>query len=776
MPRALARAVLADLRHHRLQTALVFVILVAATLALSLAVMVQRLTAGPFDRLMRETNGAHVWFTAESGVDLASIAALDGVSAVNGPFPLANAPLAGERGGPAAELGIDLLAQPAVLPPAGRPLVVEGRWLEAGDEIVLDPQLARFFRLRPGDTLTLAGPDGPIPLSVAGFAMHIASWQADGDGLSHRPAGYVLPETLGRIAPDRTSWRSVLGVRLRDPSAGGAFAAEALAALGGGAGVRTTEWQDLRDAATADAEINVVLLGVFSVFALLAGGLVIANAVAGRVLAQYREIGLLKAVGFTPGGVLVLFLIQNLAIGLAASGLGLLIGALLAPLFEDDLSALLQTTPVASVAPLPLLRVLLAVEGAVALATIVPAVRAAKVSTVQAITVGFTRVYRDGSRLARAAARLGLPLPAVIGLKDVFARPLRAWVTVAALALTVVTMTFSLGLDATMRSILDHPERWGMPYDLVVTASGVPAAEVERLLTEGADVESFVGRLELEGRADGSGATFAAIALAGDVGLYDAAVPEGRLFAAPGEAVVGQALLDTIGLAVGHEVRVWVDGAPLDLRIVGRVVDTEDDGKIMLFGLDTYRAAADPAAVPTEYGVQLEPGAFVFGAMRDLSRASNGRVRAFPAEIGAEDEVVQIRSILLLLNLILVVIGVVNLLSTTMLGVRERVRDVGILKAIGMTPAEVVRSVLVGVGALTVLAVAVGIPLGLLVTRLLFAELGRRVGVGSGLGVMPGWLGLATLPPAAVLIGVAGGIVPARRAAGLRVTEALRYE
>jgi putative ABC transport system permease protein len=162
--------------------------------------------------------------------------------------------------------------------------------------------------------------------------------------------------------------------------------------------------------------------------------------------------------------------------------------------------------------------------------------------------------------------------------------------------------------------------------------------------------------------------------------------------------------------------------------------------------------------------------------MDRLTDAAGGRVRVWPMDLGAEDDAAKIRAILVVLNLALVAVAVVNLLSTTMLGVRERFRDLGIGKAVGLTPVQVLAGVLVGVGAVALVAVVAGIPLGLAATRWLYDELGRQTGTGAGVGVMPGWLDLALLLPVVVGLALLGGIGPARRAAGLRVAAALRYE
>ena len=54
------------------------------------------------------------------------------------------------------------------------------------------------------------------------------------------------------------------------------------------------------------------ILLAFSVFGLLAAGLIIANVVSGIVLTSYRDIGVMKAVGYTPGQVVAILLVEIL--------------------------------------------------------------------------------------------------------------------------------------------------------------------------------------------------------------------------------------------------------------------------------------------------------------------------------------------------------------------------------------------------------------------------------------------------------------------------------
>ena len=114
---------------------------------------------------------------------------------------------------------------------------------------------------------------------------------------------------------------------------------------------------------------------------------------------------------------------------------------------------------------------------------------------------------------------------------------------------------------------------------------------------------------------------------------------------------------------------------------------------------------------------------------------------------------------------IMVVVGLLNLLTTTMLSVRERVRELGILKAVGLTPRQVVTSLVTSQATLGLVAGALGIPLGIATYRLV-----------SGDPDVPPWWWLVVLVPVALAAVAAVCVLPARRAAGLPVPEAIRYE
>jgi putative ABC transport system permease protein len=135
------------------------------------------------------------------------------------------------------------------------------------------------------------------------------------------------------------------------------------------------------------------------------------------------------------------------------------------------------------------------------------------------------------------------------------------------------------------------------------------------------------------------------------------------------------------------------------------------------------------------------------------------------------DEGPILRPIVYGLDGLLLLVGLVNLVATLLLTVRERVRDLGLLKAVGLTPTQVSGTVVWAQALLASLAALIGIPLGLALFRL-----GIELADSADEFAYPAAWTLALLAPAAVAAVVLLTAPLARRAAAIRVADALRYE
>ncbi len=124
------------------------------------------------------------------------------------------------------------------------------------------------------------------------------------------------------------------------------------------------------------------------------------------------------------------------------------------------------------------------------------------------------------------------------------------------------------------------------------------------------------------------------------------------------------------------------------------------------------------------------------------------------------------------LDTVLLLITVTTLVAVALLSVRERIRDYGVLKAIGLTPGQITSTVVSANAVLAFVASLLAVPLGV---GLYLALAWITSGTTEDAVVAP-WQTLALIPIGTVLVVVAATSVPARLATRIRTSDALRYE
>jgi putative ABC transport system permease protein len=757
MTAAALRVARADLTGRRGQTLLTALAVFAAAAALFVTLTLRSGIDDPFAAAKAATHGSDLTITGNlSSAQLRDVARMPGVAqAQTRPFVPAVTPLGGES------VTVALEAQSATL---DRPHVTDGRLPRAG-EVLLERSFARASDLRPGGRLTLRHGGRTITLPIAGLAVTTeqATYPGWTPGVAWAPAATV--RRLGGV-------HTALALRLIDPNATDPLKARLEEAYPGRR-VDVTDWHDVRDTITDQTRTNTIIIGVNTLLALIAVGFTVATVISGRVLAQRREIGLLKAVGLTPRGVVALLVGEYLAIGLAAGLLGLVAGVAFAPLLLHPMAALLATPTPSALQPGTLALTLVLVLAAVALFTFVPALRAGRLNTVDALALGRAPASGGASRAARAAAALRLPLVARLGVKDALASRLRAGLTIAALGLMVVTLVAALSVEATYDKVIGDPALRAKPWDLRVepdalgTARALSLVRGERGVARATTLADFSATLP-----GGGGAT--ARAVGPGFQRFPYAVPDGRMFARAGEAVAGRGFYDTHHLRIGDTVTLHVAGAALRLHLVGRHVEPDGNGNVVIFSRSTL-----PAAAAARIGGGDVIASFVAHAdgraiQRDLERRSGSRIAGELVSDDVRQERADVRPIVYGSSALLVVVALVNLLTTLLLVARERVRDFGILKAVGLTPRGALGVVNAGAAVLGLVAIVFGIPAGILIFRTLIAL--TSPSEGTDIVGTPGPLALALLIPAVLVVTALASSLPARRAAAVSAAEVLRAE
>ncbi len=777
---AIRYRVRADLRGRRLPAGSVVLVVALATILIGLALTVFGSVQAPFDRLFTQLNGAHLWVYYPSSPTQGQLDAV-----VRAPNVAASTELEEATGAPilisSQKFGAYIQTYPTQQPAIGQLLITQGHGVVDNDPngVVLSQQFADAQNLQAGSAITLVTPQGLAQVHVRGISLDVNQVS---QGVTTNV--YLLRATFDRFYPQPD--RRVVGLRLVDPYAIGQTADTMLQRLHAqgytGKNLWYDDWLSYRSAFGSSSRLTAILLLTFGIIGLVASGVIVANLVIGQVLAQQRDLGILKAIGFTPRQLVLTLLMEYLFLGLLGAVVGLLLVSLIAPTMLAALGASLGV-PVPPQYNLGTGAILLAaILLVIAVCTILPAWRAGRTHIVDAIRPGGTIAQQGHARLAGFIFARGLPVVLALSARGITARPLRTILVSLTLLLGVMTAVFGLGLGATLDRYSHDPALNGIFSDVDVYPSLYDPKAVPQLLTSRSEIAYSYTTAGLAAQLPG-GNTLSVLFTGGDTRRIIPTISSGRWFnAGANELVVSEYALQHSGLRLGEQIPLVFNlsggqQVTINYTIIGTLYMTQRpmQGYVPLSSLP---ASAVPAQllVNTNYEITLRPGVSPQAFQQSLQIATSDRIGMNVYNLTPQGGVEQASSIMLFLSIALMLIAGVGILNAMLLSTRERFRELASLKAIGLTPRQVLISVINGAIALGILAVLIGIPLGLWLNNLVAQALSSSVGGPPNIQLSISWPGLALLIPITVLVAALGAYLPARWAARVPAAEVLRYE
>ncbi|AKJ10865.1 hypothetical protein ABB07_12820 [Streptomyces incarnatus] len=779
---AVWRASRAAVRRRRLQTAVIGAVVLVSSVALVVALGLLDVASGPFDRIFGQAHGAHVVATFDATkvtrTRLARTAHRPGVRASAGPFP---------------EAVVDL-PQSAVaeLPGMGPgPLTVVGRADPGGAVDRLD-LFAGHWATGPGQ-LVLALPDAPglgdgphspigrrirlpglAPLTVVGLASSV----------SGTAQAWVSPRQINALHP--TTYQMLY--RFDRAGTAGRITADTAAVRAGlpsGSLLAHQSYLTLKAQVATDPNAFVPFLMAFGVLGLLVAVLIVGNVVSGAVVSGFRHIGVLKSVGFTPVQVTAVYLVMVCVPATAGAAIGTAVGAVVArPLLHQvfygaDLGTVTLRPAISSWV---YVTTALGMPAVVLLAALIPALRAHRLSAARAISAGSAP---DGGRrpaVQRWLSGVRLPRSVTLGLGLPFARPGRALLTVCAVLLGVATVTFATGLSATMVSYGGAVEGTGRTQVVVFAGQ----ARFGETVPHQGDAATQALLRSLPHAADVSGVGFAGVRMLGqsqDVTIQGARggrsalqddLARGRWARRPGEVVASGRFLSKYGLRVGDSVTLSAaHGRTERVTLVGEVMAGPADW--LRADWPTVTALA-PHAQANQYWVRLTPGADAGAYVKAVRAADPGLYPSEQTSLNAG--AVTVIGSASALTLMLTTVSAMGVFNTVVLSARERRRDLGMLKSIGMTPRQVTVMLVVSMAGLGLAGGVLGLPVGVAAYRLVIPMTEHSAHLTFPARMLDVWHPATLAVP--VLAGVAiaglGAVIPARTAARQTIARVLRTE
>jgi hypothetical protein len=323
--------------------------------------------------------------------------------------------------------------------------------------------------------------------------------------------------------------------------------------------------------------------------------------------------------------------------------------------------------------------------------------------------------------------------------------------TVAAVVAALVFGTSFLGLVGTPHQ---YGQNWGQQLDLQVGA--IPATLAGHVLTGVSGVQQYAGGNygQVSVAAGGSGGSTAVPAIGIDQlhGSGFLTLLAGHAPAGPGQIVLGRSTLRGLGAHVGQPVRVTANGRTSTMRVVGSAVFASfsvGGGNATDLGTGAAVAASvlsqpNPPACPgrlTCYNfflLRYRPGTDLLAAARRLQDAvTRAGCPVGLCQVTSDQrpsdikDYAGVRDTPLLLGALLALLAVGTLSHALLAGVRRRYRDLALLKTLGLVRSQLLRVVCWQASTLAAVALAAGLPLGLLAGRWAWAVFARSAGVAS---------------------------------------------
>jgi hypothetical protein len=526
---------------------------------------------------------------------------------------------------------------------------------------------------------------------------------------------------------------------------------------------------------TAKADRSVrpisIALDVFGAVTLLAAVLAAAQLVARRFRTEVVDREVLRALGATPA--------DTVLDGLIGVEGAILLGIFLAAGIAVLLSPVAPLGPVRPVYPSAGLAFDWTVLGLGMLTLFVLltaiSVALAFVSAPHRVALRPRLRFGSGARIVASTARAGLPAPAVVGVRMALepgegrsAVPVRSALLGSILAVTLVVTTVTFGNS--LQTLVSNPSLYGWNWTYTLNPVGSGGGNVPRVAFTMLHHDPYV--------AASSGASYNDIEIDGQAVPFlieNAGAPvappilSGQSVTAAHQIVLGAATMAQLDKHLGDYVTVTY-GAPADapayvpptrLRIVGTatfpavgfastVSDHTSMGSGALLAFQdvskSFAAAVNSGPDPALDGpnlalVRLKPDAPLAAALASLQRIARASNKAFanapggtagngivvqgvqrPAEI-VNYKTIGITPTLLVSGLAL---GAIATLALTLLSsVRQRRRDLALLKTMGFVRRQLAAAVAWQATVAAVVGIVVGVPLGVIAGRwlwTLFAE------------------------------------------------------
>jgi putative ABC transport system permease protein len=353
-------------------------------------------------------------------------------------------------------------------------------------------------------------------------------------------------------------------------------------------------------------------------------------------------------------------------------------------------------------------------------------------------------------------------------------------------------VTFAVGLGTSLTMVYSSLHRTSaVPVQVMLAGTHGPGAvlvkngpaaapspavqesEVTAALRAQPGTARYVGEAQDQISVLGLSSQLQLVAFAGDASWTGYTMISGHWYSGSSQVDVNTAFLTDTGLAVGSAYRI----GHTTVTIAGEVFDPSGGNPEMIGALSTL-SAADPGLTVGQYDVGLTSGTSVTSYVNDLGARVSGDAALAAATATTSSMYIALIGLITTMTLLLGAVAGLGVLNTVLLQTRERVHDLGVFKAVGMTPRQTIAMVVCSVAGVGLLAGLIAAPTGVALHRYVLPAMasGAQTGIPASFVNVYHPVELVLLVLAGLAIAVAGALGPASWAAKTRTASALRTE
>jgi putative ABC transport system permease protein len=736
----------ANIKRRKVQTLLVGICIALAALLFSTVIGMSIGMQRPFDNLFEKLKASHIvldfdihvhdpqeiteWFNAQEEVVSVGVPKsrrymrqfpqFKGEELVNSAY------LTEFHGNDLENDRLDILQGSESRFPLPGEIWVPNNWLKGADITI-------------GDTIMVPTSNGLFPLTVAAIAID----PHHSNGLINPEPAWVGPGTLSMLFPVKDLTRVVMGIRLTDPEVTEAvwkkfneeYSYRGFSRL----------YKEYKSFFQILYQITGGILLIFVIFGIIVTLIVTSSVVSSSIRTDYKMIGMLKTQGFTKRNMISVYVIQFMLITCLAVPIGLIGGYFTTLLVFKSLITAIGSVNFDIGLLAPSIWTFFAFLIAILLISYRSAIGATHIQPVTAIrNNGPPQKSYGNSKFGLFKLGPRSNVVSFLSMRFLRSNIMRAVLLFVGLSFVIFVQMLYVNGSSSLSGLNSNRPAWGFNYcDVGVRQSGPQLPNQQDFFKEDMEDDERVKEVvKIGGYTATLPATETRAPKPIEGTIYDDElekvghiVVEGRHPVFEDELSLGLTSQKSLGVEIGDSIGLYMEGQLVHYTITGIYQSLNNLSEGFFMRLEGIQEV-NPLYELRGYQIKLKKGEDHQAFADDLIKTYGSAYDVFiiSERLGNLENILNgVKDLLTLISALFLGILFVTVFNDTVLSIKETQRNIGIFKAIGMTPFQLQMALIIRAIIIAVIALAIAVPLSLYI-------------IPVALGKFTVFAGLATFP------------------------------